>query len=156
VPDSEPESVFQRLAWVRGAARGVFPVAPPSISSWERSLRTAIRSGTVFREIISSGWVPHAQERLEDLQGAGGMYEASRVSCDLAAFLNFYVLVYKNGSKEVFFGWVMSPSHGFDQPCIRTSEPRVVQLFENWHADLFAKGEAVANSKTQPEKVGAG
>jgi hypothetical protein len=120
-----------------------FVTETDSLMTWERSIRAAVRSGTVFREIVSEGWKDLAMERAAELVRCKGLYEASCIAMPLPAVLNFIVLQYADGTKEVWFGWIMSSTYAFDQACIISSERRVVQLFENWHATLFSSGTPV-------------
>jgi hypothetical protein len=126
------------------AGTTIYSITPKSLENWERAMRAAIRAGAIFREVVSEGWQDLARERVAALAGYKGIYEASRIPFLLPAFLNFTVMQHTDGSKEVWFGWIMSPTHGVEQACMRSTERRLVQLFESWHAALFAGGATVA------------
>lgn len=125
------------------AGTTVYSITANSLETWERALRTAIRSGSVYREIVSDGWQELARERVSTLAGSKGLYEACWMPCTLPAIVNFTVLQHTDGTKEVWFGWIMSPTQGVDQVCFRSTERRLVQMFENWHAALFAHGTTI-------------
>jgi hypothetical protein len=132
----------------------VYSITSNSLETWERSLRTAIRSGAVYREIVSDGWQELARERVSSLAGSKGLYEACWIPYSLPAILNFTMLQHTDGTKEVWFGWIMSPTQGVDQVCFRSTERRMVQMFENWHAALFACGTTIlATSSRSAENL---
>lgn len=118
------------------------PMENPGHYSWDRQLRAAVRNGLTFREVVSSGNLELVKDRKQKLRKSRGMYEAVIVDYEFDSFLNFVLLEFKDGSKEVWFGWLISTGAGFEQHVVRTTEKEVVHLFEVWHRDLCAKGRA--------------
>ena len=115
---------------------------PPSLKKWDRAIATAVRAGTIFREVVSPCWAALSAERVVEL-GGKGIYQGYVVATELPAFLNFSVITFQDGTKEVWFGWLMSQSHSFDGTVARSTEQRLVQLFESWHASLVGSARAV-------------
>ena len=111
-----------------------------TMAKWQAKIRSGIRSGLVFRDVLSPGLESTARECLAEYSGRKGMYEAVVVSSGTAPMMNFTVLTLSDGTKEVWFGWVMSPGYGFDQPCFRSRDARLTGFFEKWFAELFSSG----------------
>jgi len=112
-----------------------------TIAKWQTEIRSGIRSGLIFRDALSPALEFTAKELLSDSKGRKGMYEAVAVSSGNAPMMNFPVLTFSDDSKEVSFGWVMSPGYGFDQPCFRSQDARLTGFFEKWFSELFFSGD---------------
>lgn len=116
------------------------PTDHPAYSMWNNAIRGSVLAGLTFKEVMSQGNQDLAQERRAATRGGRGSYQASILRYPLPSFLNFSVLENHDGSKEVWFGWVISRAGGFEGPVIRTSETRIVAMFEHWHGELFGAG----------------
>ncbi|MBI3551147.1 MAG: hypothetical protein HY077_01400 [Elusimicrobia bacterium] len=108
--------------------------------NFERALKAAVRSGLHLREVVSSGWKQHAHAMATELNPTSGNYAAKCIDPGTAPFLNFIAIEMPSGERFVYFGWIMSEGLGFEQNCFTTSEPRIVQYFTSWHADLYRRG----------------
>jgi len=116
--------------------------APASLKRWEDAVRRAIATRPVFfKEVVSPGYVTAVRLRVEALKSPKGNYEAKKITCDLAAFLNFTVFQFPNSPKQVFFGWLLSKTYGFEHVCYESEEPNLVSLFENWFYELWESGQ---------------
>jgi hypothetical protein len=135
------------------------PTSNPAFASWDRSLRRGVRSGLSYKEVVSRGNCDLARERARSLRATVGSYDAVWIDYLLPSFMNFIVLEYPGGVKDVWFGWLVSQGAGFEQHVIRTTESRIVQLFEQWHRELFAHGKRIdpdphdASSVSQPSSA---
>jgi hypothetical protein len=119
------------------------PTNHPGFSAWDTALRDSVRLGLTFREVVSAGNEDLARLRQHSVVGGRGVYEASVLRYQLPSFLNFCVVESHAGTKEVWFGWVISRGSGFEGTVVRTAEARVVALFEHWHGELFGSGRPV-------------
>jgi hypothetical protein len=131
------------------------PTHNPGFPAWETAVRSAVRRGLSFRDVLSRGNEGLVLERCRVTKGGRGIYEAALIDYEFPSFLNFIVLELVGGGKEVWFGWLISRGLGFEGPVIRTTERRIVALFESWHRDLFSGGEPVAGLRRRPS-AGAG
>ena len=107
---------------------------------WDRGLRRAVRNGLTYKEVVSRGNRELCISRANGAIGGKGTYDAVWINYTLPCFLNFVILEYEGGVKEVWFGWLVSRGVGFENYSIRTTEARIVHMFENWHRHLFAEG----------------
>lgn len=113
-------------------------------SPWDIAVRQAVDSGLTFREVVSPADRELAQGRLEASKGKRGHYNAWILDHKLPSFLNFSIVHYKDGRKEVLFGWVVSVTHGYEGTVIRSTDSRIVITFERWHEELLGAGVLVA------------
>jgi len=112
----------------------------PTLSPWDNAVRTAIQNGLTFRDVLSQGNEEMAQGRLQAFLDGDGSYEAVTLSYALPSFLNFILLYGRDGSREVWFGWIVSKQVGYEGTVIKTRERRIFDLFERWHRELFIDG----------------
>ena len=111
---------------------------------YEATTKASVRAGLTLKDVVSNKWLPYCQSLSRELSNASGDYRGYHIGSSFPSFLNFIVLEYPEGHKEVFFGWAISPGRGFEQPCFRTNEVRLVQFFKNWHEDLCAFGTPIS------------
>jgi hypothetical protein len=116
------------------------PTANPGHSHWDKRLRSAVRDGLTFREVASAGNLDLVCERKRVTEGGSGLYDAVIVDYNFESFLNFVLLEFRDGTKELWFGWLVSPGAGFEQHVVHTTEKQIVQMFETWHRDLYTRG----------------
>jgi hypothetical protein len=125
-------------------AKELNPTRNIGFKEWDAALRTAVRTGLTYKDILSSGNEELARDRCAFVAGGVGEYDAVIIHHQLPSFLNFIVLESRTGAKEVWFGWLISRGSGFAETnVIRTSEERIVAAFEQWHRELFAAGVPV-------------
>jgi hypothetical protein len=117
------------------------PTRNVGFKEWDSALRVAIRGGLTYKDVLSVGNESLARDRCASVAGGVGEYDAVIIHHQLPLFLNFIVLESRTGSKEVWFGWLISRGSGFAETnVIRTSEARIIAVFEQWHRELFAAG----------------
>jgi hypothetical protein len=126
------------------------PMENPGHHSWDKQLRAAVKNGLSFREVVSAGNLELVCDRKRNLTKGRGAYEAVVVDYSFDSFMNFVLLEFKDGSKEVWFGWLISAGAGFEQHVVRTTEKQVIHLFEVWHRDLCAGGRIPWSSEAVP------
>lgn len=109
-------------------------------SPWDDSICRGLTNGLVFREVVSPDNENLARLRTSHAAGCDGTYRASVLRHNLPSFMNFIVVEYDTGHKDVWFGWIVSEMAGWEGTVIRTGEQRIVALFERWHAELLLAG----------------
>lgn len=119
------------------------PPPHPRVSEWDAALRTAVHNGVTYREVVSVGNEALVLERQRAAAGGRGTYGAVVIDWPLPTFLNFVILELQDGTRELWFGWLISPHVGYEEDVVRTTEQRTVDLFRNWHLDLYAHGNAL-------------
>ncbi len=124
-------------------SRQLSSTSHPGFAPWDTAVRQAVRAGLTFREVVSEGNEAIVRDREGATSGGRGVYEAVVLRNTLPSFLNFIVLESRDGSREVWFGWIVSRGSGFEGTVIRTSEVRIVTLFERWHSELYLAGHPV-------------
>lgn len=124
-------------------------------SAWDKQLRAGVKSGLSFREVVSAGNTELVCDRKSHLTKVRGSYDARVVDYAFESFMNFVLLEFKDGTKEVWFGWVISTNAGFEQHVVRTTEKQVVHLFEIWHRDLCSRGRSPWESGSAPTPSGS-
>ncbi|MFD4635920.1 hypothetical protein ACFWN2_01325 [Lentzea sp. NPDC058436] len=127
-------------------------ISPPKVevaarhgagSAWDVALREALARGLTYREVVSPNHSDLARARKAAIAGSTGVYEAVTVRNLPSPFLNFIVVEQRDGTKEVWFGWLASLTSGFDGTVVRTGETHLVSLFERWHTELLGAGTPV-------------
>jgi hypothetical protein len=120
---------------------GVIPHATGS--QWDSAVCQYIQNGGTYRDVLSDASAPIAKERILAGEAGKGFYQAVQVPSELPSFLNFIILTKKDGRKQVWFGWLFSRTTAFDGQVFETAEARIVDLFEQWHHDLFSSGNVI-------------
>lgn len=114
-----------------GVARTMFGTA----------MKDSIRHGTRWRDVLSAQFEEAGQACLADLADAKGSYKYFLVDCS-APTINFIVMDYGAGHREVVFGWIMSRLHQDDRPAYLSADQRLVRFFESVHEHLIATAHA--------------
>lgn len=99
---------------------------------WQEALKSFVpKDGTFLKEILSNLWIDEIQDLLllDD-------YKAYKLNYEVTSFLNFVILYFKDGSKEVWIGWLLSEHKHLEQPCFVFREEKIVSLFMDWFKDL--------------------
>ena len=113
----------------------------PAQDHWNRAIRNSVVGGVTFREVVSHGNVDLVQARARATAGGRGQYSYSIITYPLPSFCNFIILEYLDGTREIWFGWIISHGMGFEGNVVRTSETHIIDLFSHWHRELFAYGK---------------
>jgi hypothetical protein len=115
-------------------------------------VETALRKGLKFREVVTSQWATDADnlELLAQRANPQHRYRYTKLDADVPPFLNFTIIQDRDGNREVFCGWIITPIKGFEQPCLRFRDPRVVDYFLAWHNELSLRGASPSPSE-RPE-----
>ncbi len=100
---------------------------------WEEAISTYVKAGGIFKEIVSS--IFRKEYELHQSEGEG--YQAEILDPKWSSFINFTVIHFKDGSKELWFGWLVHEHKGLEQPCFVLKDMGLVQFFENWFYDIF-------------------
>lgn len=112
-----------------------------AMNQWHTAISRTVKNGLIFREVISPTWESQSRQRLTTLSNKKGMYEVSMHNAVEFPILNFTILKLKNGDREIYFGWLMTPSYGFDKPCIISKDARIIEFFEQWFSALYSSGK---------------
>lgn len=145
------EDAFVELAFVVRQSRRVWNtrVAPakytkrydtPASVAYASAIVQAIRAGTNFKDVVSASWLNTAKELEDAVAGGSGVYRLCPLEGEVPSFLNFTVLEGRDEQRVTYIGWTISHGRGFEQPCIKITEPRVADYFVEWHADLGSGG----------------
>lgn len=114
--------------------------------SYNDAIEKAIKDGMQFREIVNTPWKNSAATRAEALKPSrskvNGAYEYQVLNTTLPSFLNFCVVSYSDGRKEVLFGWAITKGRRFEQKCFISDEKSVVEFFDAWFSDLYLASES--------------
>ena len=111
-------------------------------SPWDEAIRAGIERGLVFREVVSPDNEQLAMSRTAHASNFAGTYHASVLRHNLPSFMNLIVTESSQGPNEVWFGWIVSETAGWEGTVIKTGEQRIVSLFERWHSELFLAGRS--------------
>lgn len=111
--------------------------------SYNAAIEKSIKKGLQLREIVNKPWQESAENRKQSLTSiilgqVNGSYEFQVVDTALPSFLNFSVLAYLDGRKEVIFGWAITKGRRFEQKCFVSDERSIVEFFESWFYDLYS------------------
>jgi hypothetical protein len=105
---------------------------------YELAIDEALKKGVYVYEIISPRWEPHCSALK---QKSGPTYNYRVIKRDIPPMLNFAIMKNMNGESELIFGWLISEHGGFEDACFRVRDPTVVKCFEDWHIELYNRGE---------------
>jgi len=146
------DTAFLRLAESLPHARHVWNtrIANPTAASlyvtrnyaqYLAAMDEAVRNGLIVRDVV----VPALQSvaaRLGTVAAtSSGTYECRVVTFAELTYVNFIALDFQDGRREVYFGWAISRARGFEQPCFRFRDERIVEFFVTLHGELFAAGD---------------
>jgi hypothetical protein len=107
-------------------------------SEWDNAIVESLSKGAHVYEVVTRAW----EVECRALDDAHQTYRCDVVDMQMPAFLNFVVIEYKSGQdREVLFGWLSTTKGGFDNNCFRTTEPRIVEFFKDWHLALRGGGK---------------
>jgi hypothetical protein len=124
---------------------GTYNPNEKSLQLWDSAICDAVNERLFFKEVVSEGNRDLVSNRIRATSNSKGTYQGAWVDYQLPGFLNFIILEFSTGLKEVWLGWRISPGVGFECPVVRTNEAHVVAIFENWHHELYAKAEQVSS-----------
>lgn len=107
-------------------------------TEWDEALAASLKNGAHVYEVVTRAW----EAECRALDDAHQTYHCKVIDMVMPSFLNFIVIEYKSGQeREVLFGWLSTTKGGFDNSCFRTTEPRVVEFFRDWHLALRGDGK---------------
>lgn len=131
-----------KLVWNTRIVASAAPSGYPNTvgKTWTDAVISGLQHGLHFRDVISSAWVDYCTELRDNINVEGGSYDAKVVGIDIPSFMNFIILEYIDGSKELYFGWALSPLYGFDQNSFLTTEGRLIHFFESLFSELWSQG----------------
>ncbi len=108
-------------------------------AAWREAVRHFVAEPKhLFVEVLGQALKNDAS----NLIGSPG-YKPFCFPCALTSFLNFIILEYKDGTKEVWIGWVINPLSILEQPCFVFTDDSIVQLFHGWFKDLLNDCEEI-------------
>jgi hypothetical protein len=103
---------------------------------YKKTLKECIKNGLTYKDVISNGFEEYKTELELYSKGLTGKYICKNVDIDLSCFINFIILIYKNGEKELLIGWATSAYNGTEIPAYKISDSRIISYFEDYHMDL--------------------
>jgi hypothetical protein len=105
---------------------------------YEQAMDEALKKGVYVYEIVSPRWEPHCSALK---QKSGQTYNYRVLKRDIPPMLNFAIIKNMKDESELIFGWLISEHGGFEDACFRVRDPTVVKCFEDWHIELYNRGE---------------
>jgi uncharacterized protein YpmB len=114
--------------------------------SFPKAVKSAVKNGMVFKEIAANYGVKMARELKADinsLKNVSGRYEGYEINIELNSMINFVILQFRDGTKEIWFGWLVSKGRDIDQSIYRSTDVRLIGLFETWHSDICRNGTPI-------------
>ncbi|MCD4708420.1 MAG: hypothetical protein K8S62_11875 [Candidatus Sabulitectum sp.] len=105
---------------------------------YSSTIKKGLKSGLSYKEIISPGF----QERSVELNGyaknsSEGTYFFSVADFEAPSFMNFTILEYKSGEKELIFGWATSILNGTENKAYKIVDTRVISYYLSFWYSLF-------------------
>ncbi len=125
-----------RVAWNTKISIDAVPAHHSVADAYEQAIQKGLRSGLVYKDVISAGFKHYAERLAEYAKTRSGEYRYAVNDAQTPTFLNFIVLEYGSGEEEVVFGWATSSKHGNEQPAFCVRDSRVVQYFKSYHGSL--------------------
>lgn len=102
---------------------------------YAEAVHKAVQSGVFFKEIVG----PVFEARAAALSKSGDNYEYVTWDNPNAPFFNFIVVEDASGVREVIFGWVITPVHGFEQACFNSRNQSLVHTFTALHDFMMSQ-----------------
>lgn len=118
----------------------------PETSVWNKSICRHIKNGLQFREVSCYSGTDECHEMnksLKLIKGIKGSYKASQIDLNISSCINFIVLYFRDGTKEVWFGWILTKGKELEKICFKSSNGNLIDMFEDWHASLFNDGKII-------------
>jgi len=110
-------------------------------NEYETSVQNALSHGLVFYDLVSSHWKDHAAE-MQKLKGDGtGEYKFRWLDISLPPSINFIVLEFGHGDRELIFGWAISKTAGFEKQCFLTTERGVIDFYVELFQELYSRAK---------------
>ncbi len=106
--------------------------------NYEDGVRKLIERGAFVYDVVTKHWESDAI-KLAKLKNAKS-YRCRVLRQDLPPCLNFTILFFGPGDRELIFGWALSAAAGFERQCFLTTDDHVIDFFEKWHEDLYTHG----------------
>lgn len=111
----------------RVAPTNIDPADTVTSLKHDKALARAIRSGCVYREVLSPQWEDRAHGLASLAERRPGQVHLHVVDAPLHPMLNFCVVKHRDGSMDAYLGWAMSRQRRFEQPCLRFRDQRVAE-----------------------------
>lgn len=105
------------------------------------AIKSALNNGLVYKDIISPGFQDYANELAEFQTNAKGTYQFTLLDSINPTFLNFTILEYKNGERELIIGWATSQYMGTEQRAYAIKDSRVVAYFDSYYTALYTQSQ---------------
>lgn len=104
---------------------------------FHKAIKKAVKSGLCIKDIVSEKYHDTAEEFKNESDSMTGTYQYSVMQEAPPCFLNFIILEYSTGEKELMFGWATSNYMGTEQKAYMIRDSRVISYFEKYHTALF-------------------
>lgn len=112
---------------------------PATFSVWNDAIReNVVNNGLHFKELVSRDFWNSELREFQASLADNPRYTVTLVDFppNLESILNFIILEFKDGRKEVWFGWVFSKYESKEQLCFQSDDASLVRFFEQWYRDL--------------------
>lgn len=118
---------------------------PETFTIWNEAIRENVNNnGLHFKELVSRDFWESELKEFHASLSDNPRYTLILVDFppNLESILNFIIMEYKDGRKEVWFGWTFTKFEGKEQQCFQSDDASLVRFFELWYRDL-----SIANAK---------
>lgn len=125
--------------------------------TYGKAFEELVRSGTIVREIVGVGLKSYCEKLASISRNADNpTYHYSIVDPKPISFINFTIIGYHDGAKEVIFGWPVSAVEEFSAQCFASKDPSLIQLFDIAFRELAAAGSLQKKEAETESIVSAG
>jgi len=118
----------------------------PEISVWNDEILKNLGRGLIFREVVCNSGTTEARRLISDIRASErikGAYKCVEIVPNINSCINFIVLHLNDGTKEVWFGWVLSKGAELERLCFKSIDKDLVNMFEDWHTSLSNDGDKI-------------
>lgn len=95
------------------------------------TIKRCITKGLVYNDLVTIGLSEYAKDLKKYSASRNGTYKYCIVGT-MPSSINFTVLKFPQGEKELLIGWVTSKSLGMEQPAFKILDLRIIELFERY------------------------
>jgi hypothetical protein len=122
-------------------------VSPVTHDSYNKAVHDLIyRRGGTVSDVVSEAYVEYFKNiRLDSAEGTqpSNKYTLCSVATEFR-FVNYMILEYDDGAKDVFFGWLFDAKFPANGNVFRSSDPRLVLFYERHFLSLVSNAKSVA------------
>jgi hypothetical protein len=133
---------------------GIGDYSTAASKRYAHAVEQAIIRGVFFREVVGSTFANRAADLRTAGQSRGYNYDYTKIADPSSPMFNFIIIEDDHGEREILFGWVITPSHGFEQNCFKSRNGHLVGQFMSIHGELMSRSfQGVASKAVSQSSV---